>query len=395
MEFRAIWQKPILRTDEELEKERSVTWLELFFDLVFVVVFEKISHGLSSHFDLAGFGLFLLMFFAVFWVWNAAVYYVERFESEGVEIRFFTFLTMVSVTGLAVYSHDGMGDNYRGFVGAYLFARILNMIMWARSGFHVKEFRPIASRFIVGFTVTAILLYCSFFLNESLRLWLFAIAILVDIITPYFTMKHQAKLPRLSSSKFPERFGLLTIIVLGATIVELIGVLTKSEHLTADLAVKGVLGLYIIFNVWALYFDFIARRAPKEKVTIALFWVYLHIFLLAAITIIGIALSGIMGAAHSAGHRFEDSSALLITTGLSLVIMAVLEITLKRDDEEVTHHVVSPSLKGGMGVVLILLSFFPIHSGTTAMVLSSIGVTIPNLYGIKVITAKSNKGEDA
>lgn len=388
MKKKVWWHKPLLRTDEEFEIERSVTWLELFFDLVFVVVFEKISHGFGSHFDSSGVLPFVLMFCAVFWTWNATVYYVERFESEGLEIRLFTFLSMLSVTGLAVYSHNGMSDNYEGFVGAYLFARIVNMAMWARSGYHVKEFRPIAFRFIGGFSITATLLISSLFIEETVRLSLFASAIMVDIITPYFTMKLQGKLPRLSSSKFPERFGLLTIIVLGANIVEVINVLSSSHHLTVDHTIKGTMGLYIIFCVWALYFDFIARRAPKEQITVALFWVYLHLFLLAVITIIGISLSGIMETSLEIGHRFSDKVALLITTGAALVIMAVLELTLKRTETEATHHIGSPVIKIAIGFGLIIAAAIHFESGIMPLLLCCVGLTIPNIYGVKVLLSK-------
>lgn len=394
MEKKTWWHKPVLRTDEEEERERSVTWLELFFDLVFVVVFERISHGFDSHFDTSGLAPFLLMFFAVFWVWNAAVYYVERFESEGVEIRLFTFLSMLSVTALAVFSHGGMAENYRGFVGAYLFARIINMIMWIRSGIHVKEFRPISKRFVGGFLITTAILALSLFFDGALRLSLFALAIIVDIITPYFTMKHQAKLPRLSSSKFPERFGLLTIIVLGATIVELINVFSDSHGISLDLAVKGGLGLFIIFAVWALYFDFIARRAPKKNVTVALFWVYLHLFLLATITVIGIALSELIEASHEVEHGFSDSSALLLTTGLTLIIIAVLEKTLHRSESEQTHSMLSPVIKLVIGIPLMITASIHFESPYVSLILCSIALIIPNIYGIKVLLTKEQKSHE-
>ncbi len=393
VENRSWWQKPVLRRDEELNRDRDVTWLELFFDLVFVVVFEKLSHELSLHFNCAGLGLYLLMFFAVFWVWNSAVYYVERFESEGVEIRFFTFLSMLSVTALAIYSHNGMGDNYLGFVGAFLFARIINMVMWVRSGIHVKQFRPIAFRFLAGFLVTTALLFLSFKLEAAPRITLFAIAIAVDIITPYFTMKHQSRLPKLSSSKFPERFGLLTIIVLGATIVEVIKVLSGTHHLTADLTIKGAIALYIIFSIWAVYFDFIARRAPKENITVALFWVYLHIFLLATVSVVGISISGIMSISEETGHRFSDTVAVMVSTGGTLIIMGIMELTLKRQESESTHPVISPLIISVTGVALLLLAFAQFEKGLLPLLICAVGVTIPNIYGVKAILTSSKKSD--
>ena len=48
-----------------------MSWLELFFDLVFVVVIARLAH----HLDVAGVLTFAVQFLAVFWVWNAFTYY--------------------------------------------------------------------------------------------------------------------------------------------------------------------------------------------------------------------------------------------------------------------------------------------------------------------------------
>lgn len=383
-----LWQRPTLRLDEEQNKHRSVTWLELFFDLVFVVVFEKLSHDLATNFTLEGLGIFVLLFFAVFWVWNASVYYVERFESEGVEIRFFTFFTMVAVTGLAVYAHDGLSKNYIYFVGAYLLARVINMTMWLRSGVHVPEFMPIAKRFFYGFLLAFALVIGSLCTNMTLRVLLFSAAILVDIITPFFTMKQQAVLPRISSSKFPERFGLLTIIILGATIVEIINELSNVKLLTWPVIINGLLALYVVFSLWSIYFDFIARRAPKEKITVALFWVYIHLGLLAAIVVLGVPLADIIDAAtghsHGAGHgEFADNSALLFAVGVSLMGIALLETTLK--EHESMHPIASPLIKAITGVVLLGVSFVAPHEGVWVLTICAVAVTIPKIYGAKVL----------
>ena len=54
-----------------MREEETVTPLELFFDLVFVVVIARLAH----HLDVAGVLTFAVQFLAVFWVWNAFTYY--------------------------------------------------------------------------------------------------------------------------------------------------------------------------------------------------------------------------------------------------------------------------------------------------------------------------------
>ncbi|NJN20553.1 MAG: low temperature requirement protein A [Leptolyngbya sp. RL_3_1] len=49
MAKRTWWQRPKLRIDEETDRERKATWLELFFDLYFVVVIAELAHHLAAH----------------------------------------------------------------------------------------------------------------------------------------------------------------------------------------------------------------------------------------------------------------------------------------------------------------------------------------------------------
>ena len=91
MAKRIWWQKSQIRIDEELHLHRKVSWRELFFDLVFVVIIAELSHKLASDVSLAGAGKYILLFLPAWWVWIGQTYYTERFETEGIENRLFTF----------------------------------------------------------------------------------------------------------------------------------------------------------------------------------------------------------------------------------------------------------------------------------------------------------------
>jgi low temperature requirement protein LtrA len=52
---RAIFQPPKLRQEECEEGERRATWLELFFDLIFVVAIAQLAHNFKEDFSFIGF----------------------------------------------------------------------------------------------------------------------------------------------------------------------------------------------------------------------------------------------------------------------------------------------------------------------------------------------------
>ncbi|MGL5060211.1 MAG: low temperature requirement protein A [Microcoleus sp.] len=53
----------------ELQTSRHDTWLELFFDLVFVVAIAKLAHFLHAHLDWTGIASFAILFVPVWWLW--------------------------------------------------------------------------------------------------------------------------------------------------------------------------------------------------------------------------------------------------------------------------------------------------------------------------------------
>lgn len=385
---RQIWQRPALRTDEDQERARAVSSLELFFDLVFVVVVSRLSHQLADHHAMGDIVGFSVQFLAIFWVWNGFTFYNERFESDGLENRLLTFLAMIPVAGLAVFAENGLRGAYPGFAVAYLMARLVTQISWARAGHHVPHFRAVSIRFHVGFIIAVAIVLASFRVDGSLRVGLFLLAVIVEIATPWFTAAQQAVLPRLSTSKFPERFGLLTIIVLGESVVGVIvGLSELRQRGNLDLTgcVAGVLGLGIGFALWWIYFDFIARRAPKPVFLTALVWVYLHLVALAAIAASG---AGILLVITDAGARTLSATSRELLVGsvaIGLLGIAVLQITLARAIDEPTHRRLSPILMIGVAAGLALLGGLDLGWGSTSLLAFLLtGLGIPIAYGTYV-----------
>jgi low temperature requirement protein LtrA len=357
MTERSWWQKPQIRTDEEQQIHRKVTWLELFFDLVFVVVISELAHYLAKHISFEGTLGFILLFVPVWWVWMGATYYNERFETDGLENRLFTFLQILPAAGLAVFAHDGFGKTSVGFALSYALARGIITYLWWRAGVHEPKFRPTAKRFVFGFSIAILLFISSIFIPPPSRFILWAIGLVVDIATPFLTLKQQLKLPRLSTSKLPERYGLFVIIVLGESVVAVVKGLAAKEHLDLTTALTGILGMAFAFGIWWVYFDFIARRPPKARASWSFAWGYLHMPLVVAIASVG---AGILNLIEHEEHFLPDNVRLLIglSVGLALATIGLLEITLHRHDDEPTHPHISPSLKlGAAGVALIVAVF--------------------------------------
>src|SRR5919199_1176850 len=351
MGTRRWWQRPRLRTDEGEQRERKVSWLELFYDLVFVVVISELTSYLSGHVTLEGVLGFVLLFVAVWWVWIGGTFYNERFETEDVSYRVFTFLAMLPVAAMAVFAHGGLGETSSAFALSYAAARGLVTIMWRRGGWHNPAFRPVANRFGIGFSLSILLFVLSAFIPAPWRFVLWGVGLLVDLFTPVTTLGLQLRIPQFSS-KLPERFGLFVIIVLGETIVRVLQGVARTQPLTLVTGLTGARGMALAFGLWWVYFDFVARRRFKPGVWWRLSWSYLHLPLLMGIAAMG---AGVLNVLTLEGEALSTGVLWLMTgaTAVALVTIGLIELTLRPDPGEPTDLRVSFSLKLGAGLLAL------------------------------------------
>ena len=71
------------------ESSRKVTWLELFFDLVFVAAVAQVAAPLQSDYSLAGLIRFTPLFALTWWAWTGHSVFSTRFDSDDVVQRTF------------------------------------------------------------------------------------------------------------------------------------------------------------------------------------------------------------------------------------------------------------------------------------------------------------------
>src|ERR1700712_2920482 len=92
---------------------RKISWLELFYDLVYAAAVSQITHYLSEHptWERAGFSL--LLFCLVFWSWVNGSQYYDLHGSDSIRTRLVTFWQMLAVAAVAITIHDAFDGNHR------------------------------------------------------------------------------------------------------------------------------------------------------------------------------------------------------------------------------------------------------------------------------------------
>jgi low temperature requirement protein LtrA len=314
------------------DTNRHATWLELFYDLVFVVVISQLAHNLEEDFSLYGFLGFLALFVPVWWSWTGAAFYATRFDTDDLGHRILTLLQMVGVAALAVNVSDGLENHSAGFALSYAAVRIILVVEYIRAGKN-KSFSsatPLIRRYTRGFLCAAIVWIISAFIPSPFRFVLWGIGLAIDFATPITIGRLQSQFaPHISH--LPERMGLFTIIVLGESVLEVVVAVSNREFDIYSMLILG-LGLSIPFSLWWLYFDSVDGapiRAAREKGRVGLYslWLYGHFPLVVAFTSVGVGLGYIASNAHGLALSYSEQWLVCGSVALSLGAQGILHLS--------------------------------------------------------------------
>jgi low temperature requirement protein LtrA len=243
---------------------RHATWLELFFDLVFVVAIAALAGLLHDDVSLGGFVAFALLFVPVGWAWMSFAYYADQYDTDDALFRVLMLAAMLASAVLAVNVGGALAGGV-GFVMANVVLRALLVLLYAWAWRSAPEGRPMSARYGTAFIVGAALWLLSLVLPEPARYVLWALALLIEMGTPVFGYSVARAVPG-HASHMPERFGLFTILVLGESIIVLAsGVLDAEWRLGSSLAAVG--GFVVAACLWWLYFDRVDEEAIGQAFT--------------------------------------------------------------------------------------------------------------------------------
>ncbi|MGQ4649362.1 low temperature requirement protein A [Lyngbya aestuarii] len=349
-------QLPRLRRDEEEAAERRATWLELFYDLVFVVAIAQLAHELSGNFSLAGFFSFIALFVPIWWCWVGATFYATRFDTDDLGYRLLTLLQMAIVAAMAVNVHHGLESSSIGFALCYVAIRGILIAQYLNAGYYLAVARPLTTRFAVGFGLSVALWLLSVFVPVPWRFALWAVGMVVDLATPLYLGRWVAQIPP-SFSHVPERLGLFTIIVLGESIAAVVRGVAEQEWSVLS-ALTAFLGMSIAFSLWWIYFDSVdgspLRSMKAGRMGIGLTWLYAHFPLAIGLVMTGVGVEHLVS--NETGIALSAQEQWLLGGGvaLCLISLALIHLITCTLGSSRYRKILSAYRLGAAGFVLVL-----------------------------------------
>jgi len=336
---------------------RTATWLELFYDLAFVVAIAILGERLLDDTTWTGLWSFLGYFALLWWLWASHTFYADRYDTDDLVYRLWAAAQMVAVLVMAASLAHGPSESTTVFAAGYAIARLVLLALYWRVYRHVSETRRLVAGYLIGFGAAAVVWLASVFVPDPARFVVWGVALAIDLVTPWVVRRQQATVP-LDESHLPERFGLFVILVLGESLAAVVAGLSHIGWSTSSL-IAAILGVLLATLLWWLYFDnaegsVVRRRNIEGKTWRPTGWIYTHLPLAAALAIVGVALDQAILSAGGGPMPPAQRWLLLGGVALALVCLAILQIASLSYSKESVNRVIATNRLAGVPFLALI-----------------------------------------
>jgi low temperature requirement protein LtrA len=338
---RTEWFRPMTARDPR-EEHRASSPLELLFDLTFVVAISsaaaELHHAVSEDHVPAGVLGYLAVFFAIWWAWMNFTWFASAYDCDDALYRALTVLMMGGVLVLAVgvpaaFEHFDIGTVVLG----YTIMRIAMIALWLRAAHADPARASVARTYAAGLAGIQLLWIGLVFVPAPWVYVGYVVLVVGEVSLPLFAETRHVEGVRSSAGATPwhaehiaERYGLLTLIVLGEVILGITGAFgpaLSERGFSVSLLLLGIGGLLVVVGLWWVYF----LAGDDEGLTsarVAYLWGYGHYALFAGVAATGAGLEVAVDAEEHTSH--VSATAAGFAVGVPIALVLVVLTTLRR-----------------------------------------------------------------
>ncbi len=304
-------------------EDSRVTFVELFFDLVFVFAVTQLSHLLLAHLSLPGAIQTTLLLMAVWWVWVFTSWVTNWLNPDRAPVRLMLFILMLAGLVLSTSLPEAFESRGLAFAAAYVFMQVGRSLfmLWALRGHHSGNRRNF-QRITIWLALAGAFWIAGGLADHDTRLGLWSAALLLEYLSPsvgFWT-------PRLGRSTtadwdiegghMAERCGLFIIIALGELIL-VTGATFATLPWTPATVAASLAAFVGSVAMWWIYFNIGAERGSRLIASSAdpgrlarLAYTYIHLPIVAGIIVAAVADELVL--AHPAGHSSPETIATVL-----------------------------------------------------------------------------------
>jgi inward rectifier potassium channel len=358
--MRSRWyHKPLLHTAHDHEKK--VSWLELFYDLIFVASIIQLGDALServteTHAVLGPFASFAALFVPLVVAWMGFTFFANRFQLDDFAHRGLVFAKMFAVGWMAISAPAVLRGEHESFAVAYGVTQCLVAALHLRTWRQEDHAKPYSRYWGSVFAIGGVVWLVSALVPTPWAYVLWGAGVLAILSAP--TSKRSLELQELyplDQEHLSERYGLFTIIVLGESFVKVLTYLAAGES-AGDLGYlgKASLNLLVTCCIWWIYFDDVAGSHIRKGRGSWVVWLYGHMPFAIGVTAVGVAVKKAL--AFDLDHAPDPAYAWLLTGSLAVVFasVAIIDSVTERRQAELSDRARVNVRFFSAGVLLLL-----------------------------------------
>jgi low temperature requirement protein LtrA len=363
-----LFSAPKICTAQERHVRRP-TWTDLFFDLVFAAAIAQLSAPLSHDYSFYGVARFTFLLLLVFLAWFGYTAFSTQFAVDDVVERMLIVVQVFLIAVMAANATDALSSrDAAGFGAAYGGVRAILALQYARV-IRLPDAGSVAKRRIAGLFVAAILWAVSALLPVPQRYAGWAVALLIDIGNSWPVSRSTTASPP-GATHFPERFGLLTIILLGEFVASVMRGIEGQMGWSFLAASAAVLSLALGFAIWSCYSDgamgWEARHVRSHKDVVRLrAWIALHFALFLGIGTLGVGVRRAIALPPGEHFGAQEQSIICAATACLILVIMGIGTTYERH----AHSRRQSVWLSQAGIALLALALAPLSSKIIATAL--------------------------
>jgi len=256
--------------------EKRVSWVELYFDLIFAFAVGETTHVMVAAPEWGGFGRALGLFIPLWWTWIGFVVLYNRHPEDRVSRRLFVLAGTLPCAVAAVETHDAAIGQGIAFALALAAARLVLALAFAFTTDHGKKVA-------IGYSVSAVVFAASTWVPSPWRyvLWAFTLIQEAGFLllrngerngardgeqkekrtrrTRTEALRAMLQPPtdparRVDAAHLAERFGLMMIILMGEVVVSVAASAVDVAGHDPRYWLGLLAGLVLAAALWWVYF---------------------------------------------------------------------------------------------------------------------------------------------
>jgi low temperature requirement protein LtrA len=317
--------------DREDEDSSRVSFVELFYDLVFVFAVTQLAAYLVDNITPEGAVRGGVLFVAVWWLWINTTWATNRLDPDAAPVRFVMFALMGASFVLSMALPYTFEERGFAFAIPYVAMQVGRSLFSAQAlaGHGEATASRTALRQAIWFAFSGALWIAGALAEADTRIILWALALAVELAAPWLGYP----IPRLGREEtrdldvagehLSERCGLFIILSLGETLL-VTGARAAELDWTGTTTAATATAVVGSLAMWWLYFDTGSKRGtrafeeqhPGRLARVA--YTYLHMPIVAGIVLTAVGDKGLIAHPHEA-ITWQD--ALTILGGPALFLL--------------------------------------------------------------------------